>query len=235
MLGGMVGMALAMMVRTRWWLAGEVSAPRDRPRRRRGAAHRPLWCGTDGLCASRRAIRATVRDPGRRGAHGRPRLRPWPHVCLAQVVQRWAQRRVVALERRSVKGPPARVETLRRRAQGAGVSTTAAIARRNATVRDRLAALTRRGRALARRPRTLQHGMYLIGTGDHVCTPHARLSGGGSATPPAMASGITDHGWSVQALLYDHVPPPQWTPPTQRGCPSPALKRLMKRWCGDHG
>jgi len=50
--GGIVGMALAMMVRTRWWLAGEVSAQRDMPwirrlrkRVRRCALPRPLrWC-----------------------------------------------------------------------------------------------------------------------------------------------------------------------------------------------
>lgn len=68
--GGLVWMALAMMVRTRWWRAGEVSAPRDRPlmRRRmarvcRGAAHRPLLFCTDGVCSSMRASRATWRDP----------------------------------------------------------------------------------------------------------------------------------------------------------------------------
>ena len=49
------------------------------------------------------------------------------------------------------------------------------------------------------------------------------------------AAGITDHGWTVQALLSFHVPPPCWTPPTQRGRPSHALKRLIARWCGDHG
>lgn len=53
--GRIVWMALAMRVRTRVGLAGEVSAPRDRPlirrlieRVRRCAAHRPLWVGTDG-------------------------------------------------------------------------------------------------------------------------------------------------------------------------------------------
>jgi transposase-like protein len=242
MQGGMVWMALAMMVPTRLWLAGEVSAPRDMPlirrlmaRVRRGAAHRPLLFCTDGLGSSIRAIRETCRDPVRRGAHGRPRLRPWRHVGLAQVVKRYAQRRVVDIERRIVNGTLARVETLRCRAQGAGVINTADIERLNATCRERLAALTRRGRALARRPLTLHHGMYLIGTVDNCCTPHASLSGGGSATTPAMASGITDHCWSVQELLSYHVPPPHWTPPTQRGRPSHALKRLIERWCGDHG
>ena len=242
MQGGIVWMALAMMVRTRLWLAGEVSAPRDMPlirrlmaRVRRCAAHRPLLFCTDGLCSYIRAICETFRDPVRRGVHGRPRLRPWRHVCLAQVVKRYAQRRVVDIERRIVHGTPARVETLRRRAQGAGVINTAYIERLNATFRERLAALTRRGRALARRPLTLHHGMYLIGTVYNFCTPHASLSGGGSALTPAMASGITEHCWSVQELLSYHVPPPRWTPPKQRGRPSHALKRLIERWCGDHG
>jgi transposase-like protein len=242
MQGGIVWMALAMMVRTRLWLAGEVSAPRDMPlirrlmaRVRRCAAHRPLLFCTDGLCSYIRALRETFRDPVRRGVHGRPPLRPWRNVCLAQVVKRYAQRRVVDIERRIVNGTPARVETLRRRAQGAGVINTAYIERLNATFRERLAALTRRGRALARRPLTLHHGMYLIGTVYNFCTPHTSLSGGGSATTPAMASGITEHGWSVQELLSYHVPPPRWTPPKQRGRPSHALTRLIERWCGDHG
>ena len=54
--GDIVWMALAMMVRTRLWLAGEVSAQRDMPlirrlieRVRRCAAHCPLLFCTDGL------------------------------------------------------------------------------------------------------------------------------------------------------------------------------------------
>ena len=163
-------MALALMVSTRLWLAGAVSPHRDLSlirrlieRVRRCALHRPLLVCTDGLCSYVRAIRETFREPERRGAQGRPRLRPWRHVFIAQVVKRYQQRRVVAVERRIIEGTPARVETLRRRSQGDGVINTAYIERLNATFRERLAALTRRGRALARRPVTLHHGMYLIG------------------------------------------------------------------------
>jgi transposase-like protein len=240
--GGIVWMALAMMVRTRLWLAGEVSEQRDMPlirrlieRVRRCALPRPLLFCTDGLCSYVRAIRETFRDPVQTGRQGRPRLRPWHNICIAQVVKRYAQRRIVDVERRIVDGTPARVETLRRRAQGDGVINTAYIERLNATFRERLAALTRRGRALARRTLTLQHGMYLIGTVYNFCTPHASLARAGGKTTPAMAAGITDHGWSVRELLSYHVPPPCWTPPKQRGRPSHALKRLIEQWCRDHG
>lgn len=236
--GGMVWMALALMVRTRLWLAGEVSVHRDLTlirrliaRVRRCAVHRPLLFCTDGLSAYVRAIRETFRDPQRTGAQGRPRLCPWRHVCIAQVVKRYAQRHVVAVERRIVEGAPTRVETLRRRSQGDGVINTAYIERLNATFRERLASLTRRGRALARRTLTLQHGMYLIGTVYNFCTPHASLAHAGVATTPAMAAGITDHCWTVWELLAFHVPPPRWTPPKRRGRPSRALQRLVERWC----
>ena len=240
--GGIVWMALAIMVTTRLWLAGEVSAQRDMPlirrlieRVKRCAARRPLLVCTDGLVSYIRAIRETFREPAYTGQGGRPRLRPWRHVLIAQVVKRYERRRVVETERRIVDGTPARVETLRRRSQGDGVINTAYIERLNATFRARLASLTRRGRALARRTLTLQHGMYLIGTVYNFCTPHASLAHAKGGTTPAMAAGLTDHGWTVHELLSFHVPPPRWTPPKHRGRPSHAFKRLIERWCGDHG
>jgi len=236
--GGLVWMALALMVSTRLWLAGAVSPHRDLPlirrliARVRGCArHRPLLFCTDGLCSYSRAIRETFRDPARTGAQGRPRLRPWRHILIAQVVKRYEQRRVVAVERRIVAGTPARVETLRRRSQGDGVINTAYIERLNATFRERLAALTRRGRALARRTVTLEHSMYLVGTIYNFCTPHESLKHPHGAQTPAMAAGITDHVWTVQALLALPAPPPCWSPPKQRGRPSRALKCLIEQWC----
>jgi hypothetical protein len=104
--GGIVGMALAMMVKTRLWLGGEVSEQRDLPlirrlikRVRRCAAHRPLLGCTDGLVSYIRAMRETFRDPVYMGKGGRPRLRPWRHVLLAQVIKRYERRRVGATER----------------------------------------------------------------------------------------------------------------------------------------
>ena len=240
--GGIGWRALAMMVKTRLWRGGEVSAQRDMPlsrrliaRVKRGAARRPLLVCPDGVVSYMRAIRETFRAPVHTGQGGRPRRRPWRHVVIAPVVKRSERRRVVETARRMVDGTPARVETLRRRSQGDGVINTAYIARLNATFRACLASLTRRSRALARRTLTLQHGMYLIGTVYNFCTPHASLPHASGGTTPAMAAGITDHCWTVQELLSFHVPPPRWTPPKQRGRPSHAFKRLIERWCGDHG
>ena len=155
-------MALAMMVQTCLWLAGAVSAHRDLPllrqrieRVRRCAAHRPLWAVP--MAASppserfgRRFVIRSVREPRR------PRLRPWRNVGIAQVVKRSAQRWVVEVERRIVEGTPARVETPRRRSHRDGVINTRSPERLKATRRERLAALTRRGRALARHTVTLR-------------------------------------------------------------------------------
>ena len=234
---GIVWMALAIMVKTRLWLGGEVSEQRDMSlirrlmaRVRRCAAHRPLLVCTDGLVSYIRALRETFRDPVHTGQGGRPRLRPWRNVLLAQVVKHYERRRVVATERRIIEGTPARVETLRRCSQGDGVINTAYIERLNATFRERLAPLARRCRALARHTLTLHDGMFLVGTVYNFCTPHTSLSQI-QKTTPAMAAGITDHCWTLHALLSFHVPLPRWAPPKRRGRPSRVLQRLSERWC----
>ena len=98
--GGMVWMALAMMVQTRVWWAGEVGAQRDMPliwrlieRVKHCAARRPLLGCPDGLVAYIRALRETLRAPVHTGKDGRPRLRPWrcSHCWLRPIphLQRW--------------------------------------------------------------------------------------------------------------------------------------------------
>jgi hypothetical protein len=164
------------------------------------------------------------------GKGGRPQLRPWRHGCIAQVVKRYERRRVVATERRIVDGAPARVETLRRRSQGDGVINTAYIERLNATFREHLAPLARRCRALARHTLTLHEGMFLVGTVYNLCTPHESLHPV-RKMPPAMAAGITNHCWTMHALLSFQVPLPRWASPKRRGRPARALQHLIERWC----
>ena len=235
--GGGVWLAMAMMVKTRLWLGGEGSEQRDMPliqglieRGRRCAARRPLWVCTDGVVSYIRAIRETFRDPVHTGKAGRPRLRPWRHVLIAQVIKRYERRRVVATERRMVDGAPARVETLRHRSQGSGVINTAYIERLNATFREHLAPLARRCRALARHTLTLHEGMFVVGTVYNFCTPHESLSPA-QKTTLAMAAGITDHCWTIHELLSFQVPLSRWAPPKRRRRPSRTLQRLIERWC----
>ena len=235
--GGMVWRARARMVRTRLGWGGAGRAQRDMPlsrrllqRGRRGAARRPLVSWPDGWGAALRAMRATLRAPVPTGQGGRPRWRPWRHLLSAQVGTRDARRRVVDPERRLVKGTPVRVETLRQRSPGAGVRNTADSARRNATCRARLALRARRCRAVAREPLPLPAGLGVVGTVSTLCMPHASL-GRAPQTTPARAAGSPDQGGTRQALLAFHVPLPRGVPPKQRGRPSRAWQRLIKRWC----
>lgn len=242
--GRILWMAMAVVVSTRLWLGGEISPHRDLSLIRRllqheraGALVRRILLCTDGLCSYVRAARETFRDPMHGGQRGRPRLRVWPQLLIAQVVNRYAHRHVVDVERRAVRGTVARVETALVASQGKGVINTAYIERLNATFRERLASLTRRGRALARKTLTLECGMYLIGAVYNFCTAHeslhvaARVSQPAIPRTPAMAARITDHCWSLQELLSFHVPPPGWTPPKRRGRRSRALQLIISQWC----
>jgi hypothetical protein len=149
---------------------------------------------------------------------------------IAQVIKRYERRRVVETEHRIVDGTLARVATLQHRSQGGGVINTAYIERLNATFREHLAPLARRGRALARHTLTLHEGMFLVGTVYNFCTPHESLSLT-QQTTPVMAAGITDHCWTIRELLSFHGPLSHWAPPKRRGRPSQALQHLIARWC----
>lgn len=67
------------------------------------------------------------------------------------------------------------IDLLLHTTQGGGLINTAYLKRLNATFRWRIAALVRRGRALARQMPSLHHGMYLVGTVYNFCTYHKSL------------------------------------------------------------
>jgi transposase-like protein len=246
MQGLIVWMAMAIQVQTRLWLGGVVSQQRDKhlmralmQRVRRCALCRSLLFCVDGCRAYIDAIRKAFREPIS-GQTGRPRLRAWDDIAIAQVVKQYAQKQVIGVTRRIVQGVESRIKDLLLETQGGGVINTAYIERLNATFRSRIAALVRRGRALARQIPTLHDGMYLVGTVYNFCTYHKSLR-----VPlylpnhrrrwlrrtPAIAAGITDHRWSVEELLSFRVPPPLWQPPKRRGRPSKAMKALIAQWC----
>ncbi len=245
--GGILWMAMAIQIPTRLWLGGVLSTRRDLRlmlalvrKIRRCALCRPLLFCVDGCQAYVQAIRGVFREPIRSGKRGRPRLRPWDGIYIAQVVKQYARKHVVGITRRLVQGTQIQIQALLCQTQGGGQINTAYSERLNATFRSRITALIRRGRALARQTTSLHCAMYLMGTVYNFCTYHRRLR-----VPlylpnhrrrwiqrtPAIAAGITDHRWSVEELLSFCVPPPLWRPPMRRGRRSVTMKSLVAQWC----
>lgn len=243
--GGVLWVAMALQVSTRLWLGATLSPHRDQAlitaliqKVRACALCRPLLFCIDGLASYVSAIQTVFREAVPTRRVGRPRLRPWDGIAIAQVVKQRSGQVVVGVERRLIQGAAAQVQALIRRTQGAGGINTAYIERLNATFRSRLVSLVRRGRALVRQPATLHHAVYLMGTVYNFCTEHASLRvpgviGGHKWLPrtPAMAAGLAAQRWSVGELLSYRVPPPRWTPPKRRGPKSQAVKALTARWC----
>jgi transposase-like protein len=235
---GVLWLAMAVAVPPRLWLGGVVSPQRDKRLIRQmttliAACARPglLLVSVDGLSSYVEAVRRAFRTPQQAGRVGRPRLVPWPGVVLGQVLKQYARRRVIAVAQRLVQGTAADLATLLATTQGGSMLNTAYIERLNATFRARLALLTRRTRALARRPALLHAGLYLVGTIYNFCTAHASLTAAhGTPSTPAMAAGITDHCWTVAELLWHRVPPPRWAPPKKRGRRSKEVQRLIEQW-----
>ncbi len=115
---------------------------------------------------------------------------------------------------------------LLRRSEGGQVLNTSYIERLNGTLRERLATLTRKCRHAAQRLQALETGMYLIGSTYNFCCFHQALNKriAGEAQrllrgTPAMASGLTDHLWSLSELLSYKVAPAPWVEPKRRGRP----------------
>src|SRR5260221_10371048 len=90
------------------------------------------------------------------------------------------------------------------------------------SMRERLASLTRKCRHAAHRIAALSTGMYLIGCTYNWCFPHHELSNSkhfGHPCTPAMASGLTDHVWTIQELVLYKVAPAAWVEPKRPGRP----------------
>jgi hypothetical protein len=221
--GGVLWLAMAVMVSTRLWLGGVVSAQRDMrlaqqlaAQMRRVALERPLLLAVDGWKSYVRAFRLAFRTPLKTGHKGRPRLVAWTTLAITQVVKR-RQSHLFSIERRIVQGTEALITNLLQASQRGGLINTAYIERLNATFRQRISCLARRTRALARTTQTVEAAMFLLGCSYNFCSAHASLSQTTPATP-AMAARLTDHIWSMHELL--HVKPPtSYQPIKRRGRP----------------
>jgi hypothetical protein len=227
-------MGLAMMVSTRLWLAGTVSVTRDKGLadallhqvRRSAQRLRPLLVLTDGWAAYPGSIRRAIRSKVKTLAGvGRASLEVWPQLYIGTVIKRTEKKRVVEITRQMAHGLLEQAEQLLQVSGGGSVLNTAFIERLNGTFRERLASLTRKSRHAASRLQALHTGMYLIGCTYNFCCAHQELSKAhhwGRACTPAMASGLTDHVWSIGELLRYKVAPSPWVDPKRRGRPRKA-------------
>lgn len=225
-------MAMAIAVPTRLWLGGVVSAHRDNAllqtlARRVAACARfaPLLVVTDGWRGYVAAWQKAFRLAQQTGKRGHPRLLAWPHLAIAQTVKAYERGRCSGVGVCRVFGDTAQIARLLPKAQ---VLNTAYIERLNATFRQRLSGLTRRGRSLWRTPQTVTAQMYLLGCVYNWCTPHQSLTDKqqGPRTP-AMAAGLATHVWNLSELLYFRIAPPPFVPPKKRGRKPKAVSQLF--------
>src|SRR3989454_1948272 len=232
-------MGLAMMVSTRLWLAGTVSVTRDKGLadalmqqvRRAAQTLRPLLVLTDGWVAYPNSIRRAFREKVKKLAGvGRASLAVWPHLCIGTVIKRTEKKRVVEITRKMAHGLLEQAEQLLQVSGGGSVLNTAFIERLNGTFRERLASLTRKSRHAASRLQALHTGMYLIGCTYNFCCAHQELSKAkhwGMPCTPAMASGLTDHVWSIGEVLRYKVAPSPWIEPKRRGRPKKQAEQTV--------
>jgi transposase-like protein len=234
LVGRKVWLALALAVPSRLWLGGAISPHRDGAlirrlveRVRACASRLDILVCVDGLSSYVTAFRRAFRVPVRTGRPGRPRLVLPAGFLLGQVVKRYAQRCVTAVEQRVVCGTAAAITAVLAATQSGTCINTAYIERLNATFRSRLVPLVRRGRAIARTEAALTAGLWLVGCAYNFCWCHDSLRLDGPAgsgrrwqeRTPAMAAGLTDHPWTMAELLGYQVPLPAWVAPKRRGRP----------------
>jgi transposase-like protein/IS1 family transposase len=234
MRGGVVWVALAMMVQTRLWIAGEVSKRRDSDLidrlmeqvRRCSKAMAGILICTDGFAAYPKSIMRAFRDKVKNPyGIGAPRKEVWPRLYIGTVIKYTVKRRVTEVVRRMSYGQWRKAKRLIRASKGGSKLNTSFIERLNGTFRERLAFFTRKCRHAASKIETVHAGIYLIGCTYNFCFAHHELSksemkgGFGFSCTPAMASGITDHIWSVKELLTYKIPPP----------PLPVLKQRKRK------
>ena len=156
-------------------------------------------------------------QPSRRQATGpapKPRWLPLPGLLYAQVIKTVRRRRLVRVSHRVVFGT---LEAVQQVLAACGWQiNTAFVERLNLSLRQHVAAIGRRVSTLCKGEEGLHQQLALYHVYYNFCLPHASLRqalpqplpthGTGSAKrwqprTPAMAAGLTDHGWTLREVL----------------------------------
>jgi hypothetical protein len=164
---------------------------------------RPLSWFSDGWHGYAAILTRAYRQPqSREGKVGRCKLVVPETVSLVQTVKHRDERgHLLSVESRAALG------------ESVGPAGTVHVERLNAALRDRLAALTRKTHAFARRDATWDAllGLQLFAHNFQQAHCGLRLPMGNGVhryqhRSPAMALGLTDHLWSFQDLLTSRLP-----------------------------
>ncbi len=158
---------------------------------------------SDGWSAYVDAVMDVYCDPLPDEIHGWRVLRQTPGASLTQAVKRRRGRRLTGIAVRAPIGP------------AVAQPHTVHIERFNGVLRDRLACLTRKTHAFAKRPATWDAAVSLATFERNWLRPHPALR---QPLPvpdrgrrylrrtPAMALGLTDHRWSLTEFLLHPRP-----------------------------
>jgi IS1 family transposase len=168
-------------------------------------------------------------QPERRQAKGpalKPRWMPLPQLLYAQVVKTVRRHRLVRVHHRVVFGTLEAINAVL--APHGWHINTAFVERINLSIRQHVAAVGRRVSTLCKGEDGLRQQVAVFHCYYNFCVPHASLrqplpqpeptKGTGSARQwqpwtPAMAAGLTDHVWTLRAVLLYRVPP--WPQPAE--------------------
>jgi hypothetical protein len=164
--------------------------------------------------------------PPRQGTRGRfphPRRCPPPNWCDAIVVQERKHGRIIHGTTRVVSGTVAQGEAALQASPLSRAMNTDGVERNHLTVRPHARRLGRQGNACSHEPNDLEPQLTLAWAYDHFVIPHRRLrprlphtlptkGQKGSRkqwkpVTPAMATGLTDHVWTMDEWLSFRVPP----------------------------
>lgn len=211
MQGGSVWIATAVIVFSRLFIWGTVSAKRDKRmvatvltkvKRCSGRLIQPVLFATDGFAAYPNVIKKIFSTPDKSQKMGRKRRIVWPDIHIVQVIKRKSGNRIKEIERRLIYGVRGRAAHLLTFSQTTvGSFNTAYVERLNATLRARMPSLVRRTRNLARTQRRLDAELFWCAVVYNFCTVHTSLSG-----TPVMAAGLAERRWSIRELLFTPTP-----------------------------
>ena len=182
----------------------EAAAPEvvGKTRRRTAGEAGVVWV-SDGSASYEKWVGRIYRDPVRTGKVGRPRLARTPGVGLTQVIKTRQGRRVVEVRVRHCYGPEPEL------------AHTVHVERRNGVLRDRLACLTRKTHAFAKREVTWDAAVGLSLFEENWMRAHTALRVKEEGLPggrryrrrsPAMAIGLAEHVWSWTEFLTYSAP-----------------------------